>query len=90
MAKQNVSVRRSVALPPFLIEQAMQMAPLELQENFNGLVRWLLEAFIEQRKDLEFEQEMGLMAADPCIQREISAINVEFAVADADGLGTSS
>ena len=87
MEKPNISVRRSVALPPSLIEEAMDMAPPELQKNFNGLVRRLLEAFIEQRKNHEFEQEMGAMAADPCIQREIAAINSEFTTADGDGFG---
>ena len=87
MTISNSLVRRSVALPPSLVEEAMDMAPPELQKNFNGLVRSLLEAFVEHGKNLEFEQEMGEMASDPCIQREIAAINSDFAVADGDGLG---
>jgi hypothetical protein len=38
------------------------------------------------RRDDSFDSEMARMASDPEIQREIAAINAEFAVADADGL----
>lgn len=87
MTQSTTSVRRSVALPPSLVERAMQAAPPELQGNFNGLVRSLLEAYVEQRRADEFAQEMGLMAADPSIQRETASINSEFKAADGDGLG---
>ena len=87
MSPITQSIRRSVALPPALVERAMAAAPPELQGNFNGLVRTLLEAFVEQRRVYEFSQEMRLMAADPSIQRETGFINSEFEVADTDGLG---
>jgi len=64
----------------------MEAAPPELQGNFNGLVRSLLEAYVEQRRAYEFAQEMRSMAADPSLQRENALINSEFEVADRDGL----
>ena len=54
MSPITQSIRRSVALPPALVERAMAAAPPELQGNFNGLVRTLLEAFVEQRRVYEF------------------------------------
>ncbi len=87
MTSSTQSVRRSVALPPALVERAMEAAPPELQGNFNGLVRSLLEAYVEQRRAYEFAHEMQLMAADPSIQQESAFINSDFAVAESDGLG---
>ena len=87
MASSTQSVRRSVALPPALVERAMEAAPPELQGNFNGLVRSLLEAYVEQRRAYEFAEEMRSMAADPSIHRESAFINSEFAAAEEDGLG---
>lgn len=86
MSPSTQSIRRSVALPPALVERAMEAAPPELQGNFNGLVRSLLEAYVEQRRAYEFAQEMRSMAADPSLQRENALINSEFEVADRDGL----
>ena len=34
-----------------------------------------------------WEADLGAMAADPEIQRELNRINAEFRVAEADGLG---
>ncbi len=85
MSPPSESVRRSVALPMSLVKRAMAVAPSELQGNFNGLVRQLLEAYVEQRRVYEFEQEMQVMAADPGIQREIVSIGSEFAAAEGDG-----
>jgi len=87
MASSTQSIRRSVALPPALVERAMEAAPPELQGNFNGLVRSLLEAYVEQRRAYEFSKEMRSMAADPSIQREVAFINSEFVAAEGDGLG---
>lgn len=87
MSPTTQSIRRSVALPPALVERAMEAAPPELQGNFNGLVRSLLEAFVEQRRAYEFAQEMRSMSEDLSIQRETAFINSEFEVADGDGLG---
>ncbi|MCD4750619.1 MAG: hypothetical protein K8R59_14710 [Thermoanaerobaculales bacterium] len=89
MPSSTQSVRRSVALPPALVEQAMEAAPPELRGNFNGLVRSLLEAYVKQRRVYEFAQEMRSMAADPSIQQASAFINNEFAVAENDGLGES-
>ena len=87
MSSSTQSVRRSVALPPALVERAMEAAPPELQGNFNGLVRSLLEAYVEQRRAYEFAEEMRSMASDPSIQRESAFINSEFVAAEGDGLG---
>lgn len=53
---------------------------------------WLMEHLARdlRRRDLNrqqrFEQDLAAMAADPDIQREIKAINEEFAVTESDGL----
>jgi len=80
-------VRRSVSLPPDLVAQALESAPQALKGNFNRLVRTALEEYIEARKASAFAEQMRAMAADPDVQREISAINHDFMNADADGLG---
>ena len=81
------SVRRSVSLPPDLVALALESAPQALKGNFNRLVRTALEEYIEARKASAFAEQMRAMAADPDVQREISAINHDFMNADADGLG---
>jgi hypothetical protein len=65
----------------------MKAAPPKLQGNFNGLVRSLLEAYVEKRRAYEFAEEMRSMAVDPSIQRESACINRAFVEAEGDGLG---
>jgi hypothetical protein len=65
----------------------MKAAPPELQGNFSGLVRSLLEAYVEKRRAYEFAEAMLSMAADPSIQRESAFINREFVEAEGDGFG---
>ncbi len=89
MKSSRSPVRRSVSLPPDLVEAAFESAPEELKQNFNRLVRTALEQYIEARRESELEEQMRAMAADPDVQHEIAAINREFAAAEADGLGTS-
>ena len=74
-------------MPSVLVERALKAAPPELQGNFNGLVKSLLEAYVEQRRAYEFAEEMRSMAADPSIQRESAFINSEFVAVEGDGLG---
>lgn len=89
MTSATQSIRRSVALPPALVKRAMDAAPPELRGNFNGLVRSLLEAYVEQSRASEFAHEMQMMAADPSIQRESALIISEFTAAERDGLGNT-
>lgn len=87
MPSPTTSIRRSVSLPPDLVAEAVKSAPQALKDNFNRLVRTALEEYIETRKAKAFAEQMRAMAADPDVQREITAINKEFGHADADGLG---
>ena len=89
MSSPKTSVRRSVFLPSDLVAEAVESAPDGLKENFNRLVRTALEEYIESQKSRAFADEMRTMAADPDIQREVTAIDREFAQTEADGLGES-
>ena len=87
MPSPKSSIRRSVSLPPDLVAEAVKSAPPGLKGNFNRLVRTALEEYIRSRRARAFAEQMQAMAEDPDIQREVTAINREFAQADADGLG---
>jgi len=80
-------VRRSVALPQHLIQEALAWASPESAGNLNRLVAQSLAEFIARKKDSAFEDAMAAMAADPAIRKECAAIAEEFASADLDGLG---
>jgi hypothetical protein len=84
------TIRRSVALPADLIDQAIGVAPPELKSNFNRLVRTALQDFITVRRKAEFAEAMARMAHDPDIAGESATITEEFADTDSDGLGDSS
>jgi len=89
MSSPTRSVRRSVSLPPDLVETALSSAPPGLRDNFNRLVRTALEDYVRARKAQALAEEMRAMAADPSIRQEIAAIGRDFALADSDGLGES-
>ena len=80
------SIRRSVALPPQLVAEALSNAPEEIQGNFNRLVILSLQQYIANQKALAFEREMIEMAADPIIRAECIAIAEEFMPTEMDGL----
>jgi len=80
------TVRRSVALPRRLIEEASAVAPPELGQNLNRLVTVALQEFAARRKARAFEEAMAQMAADPAIRSECVAIGRDFTIAEADGL----
>lgn len=84
-SKPNI-IRRSVALPADIIQQARAVAPAELRDNLNGLVVVCLREYVEHRRALAFEAAMEEMARDPALRAESRRINEEFAAADADGL----
>ena len=75
-----------MALPPDLVEDARRVAPAELRDNFNMLVREALAGYIVQRRRQQFAQEMERMARDPQILRESGALTEEFESTLADGL----
>ena len=87
MPSPTGSVRRSISLPPDLVAEAVKSAPPGLKGNFNRLVRTALEEYIRSQKDRAFAEQMQAMAGDPDIQREITAVNREFAQTEADGFG---
>lgn len=84
-AKSN-TVRRSVALPRRLVQEASSLAGPELRHNWNRLVTVALQEFAARRRRLAFEQAMEQMAADPALRSECGAISREFRRADGDGL----
>jgi hypothetical protein len=84
--KAHKTVRRSVALPSQLINEASAVAPPELRQNLNRLVTVALQEFAAKRRERAFEQAIAQMAADPAIQAECAAITKDFTVAEADGL----
>lgn len=69
------TVRRSVALPRQLVEEATAVAPRELRHNLNRLVTVALREFAARRRSLTFEETMAQMAADPTIRAECVAIS---------------
>lgn len=80
------TIRRSVALPRQLIDEASAVAPPELRQNLNRLVTVALQEFAAKRQERAFEQAIAQMAADPAIQAECAVIAQEFTAAEADGL----
>jgi len=80
------TVRRSVALPRQLVNEAAAVAPPELRENLNRLVTVALQEYAGRRKARAFEEAMARMAADPAIRTECAAIARDFARAETDGL----
>ena len=86
MPRKAATVRRSVALPKPLVEEAVRLAPRELRDNLNRLVVVSLQQYVATRKAAAFEEAVSQMAADPAIQAECAAIAREFATADLDGV----
>lgn len=80
------TVRRSVALPRRLVEEASALAPPDLRHNLNRLVTVALQEFAARQKAREFEAAVAEMARDSAIQAECASIAKAFTVADADGL----
>ena len=79
------SIRRSVAIPSQLVEEALRSAPKDIRGNFNRLVILTLRQYIASQKAAAFEQAMSQMAADPHISNELAAISKEFEPAGLDG-----
>ncbi len=86
MAGKSRIVRRSVALPKPLVEEAEKLAPADLRQNLNRLVVVSLQEYVKRRRLELFGKAMAEMAADPAIRSECAAIASEFAPADLDGL----
>jgi hypothetical protein len=85
-AAPSTVVRRSVALPRWLVAEVQELAPAELRNNLNRLVIVALKDFAERRRVRAFEEAMDRMGADPAIRSECRRIAREFAEAEADGL----
>jgi hypothetical protein len=81
------TIRRSVALPRQLVEEASAFAPRELRQNLNRLVTVALKEFSIRQRERAFAEAMAQMAADPAIRRVCAGIDKEFASAERDGLG---
>jgi hypothetical protein len=80
------TVRRSVALPKSLVDEATALAPPEARKNLNRLVTVALKDFTARQKARAFEEAMARMATDPAIRNESASISREFTVCEADGL----
>lgn len=83
---KSALVRRSIALPKELVEEAKSVSPSELKENFNRLVIVALENFTARRKKKAFEETMNQMGSDPEILNECRIIKKEFHKTEKDGL----
>ncbi|RJQ27157.1 hypothetical protein C4565_05505 [Candidatus Parcubacteria bacterium] len=84
--KERRTVRRSVALPESLANEAMSVAPPGSEKNFNQVVLLALSEFVSNRKKEAFAQAMERMAADPAIISECAAVSRDFAGTETDGL----
>ena len=82
----DTTIRRSIAIPASLAEEALELADAEDVKTFNGLVRNLLENFVKEQKAASFAASMAEMAHDPAIRRETESIAREFAHTETDGL----
>lgn len=86
-AKPSSSVvRRSVALPRLLVEEAAAAAPPELRDNWNRLVRTALELYVEERRERLIDDRILEIGKDPHVLADVRRINADFAQTDADGL----
>ncbi|MBI3270573.1 MAG: hypothetical protein HYZ53_16320 [Planctomycetes bacterium] len=86
VGSRGATVRRSVALPRRLVDDAMGALPPAERANFNGLVKLALTQFCARRKQAEFEAAMARMAADPELRAASRRITSEFERAERDGL----
>ena len=79
-------VRRSVALPKTLVQEAAAVAPPELRGNWNRLVRTALELYVDELRERRIDEQIIEMGKDPHVLADCRRINAEFAQTDADGL----
>lgn len=86
METDKTTVRRSVALPSVLLEEAFAVSAREIRSNLNGLVKLALKEYVERRKALDFERQMEEMAQDPFIQKSCQEIQADFRQTEMDGL----
>lgn len=84
--KSATLIRRSIALPKELVEEAKSVAPSGIRDNFNRLVIIALENYTARRKKQAFEEAMNQMGSDPEILDECSIINKKFLNTERDGL----
>ena len=70
-----------------VVDLMRQLPPVALQEVHDFVV-FLAARHCGWRYDdpASIERAVDLMASDPCVLREIRAVNDEFACADSDGL----
>jgi hypothetical protein len=80
------TMRRSVALPRRVVEEASAVAPAQVGQDLNKLVTVALQEFAKRRKTQAFDKAMAQMAADPAIRAECAAIERDFRIAETDGL----
>lgn len=83
---EKSTIRRSVALPRILVEEALLAAPEGLRGNLNSLVKVALKEYIARRKASQFEQAMEEMALDPDIQSISQDLSQDFRATEMDGL----
>ncbi len=79
------SLRRSVAVPRQLAEDALRAAHEEA-DNFNRVVVLALREFVARRNRRAFAREMDEMGRDPQILEVSQELESAFRVTDLDGL----
>ena len=80
------TIRRSVALPRSLVDEATSLAPPEAGKNLNRLVMVALKEYAARQKAYAFAEAVAQMALEPGIRNEDAAISKEFRVCENDGL----
>jgi len=86
-AKEGAVIRRSVAIPRALAAELEALIPAAERPSFNGLVLTALKAYLKAERRRAFIADLERMAADPDVQREFRAIDLEFRCTEMDGLG---
>lgn len=86
---EDGKLQRSISMNARLIERMeIEISQLALPDQL-----WLLERLIQRirKRTLQtrpaLEAQLAAMAYDPNMQRELKAIEAEFATTEADGLG---
>lgn len=79
-------VRRSVAVPQALADEALAVAPDGPRKNFNRVVVLALTEYIASRKRQAFAATMEMMAADADVAAESIAVYRGLTHTETDGL----
>ena len=86
MRKRPPVVRRTVAVPRALVDEAQSYSNDPTKTSFNDLIVLALQEYVENRRALAFAQALTEMATDPQILEQSRRIDAELQPVEADGL----